>query len=181
MASHALEQLAHLEASQKLSIIHLSSSISDADDASWSESRTSDASTASDNANTTPANLAADLVHYKVSPLSCQFHYIKRLCLIRRQRQELFSKLRFSYLEQVTKEKFLRAVTAETPLFVEPADNAALETQLAAEKEALKAQKAEFARLTDEGQAKGRELAKRKHTRLLHRGLERTRDPANQR
>lgn len=76
-------------------------------------------------------------------------------------KQELFSKLRFSYLEQATKEKFLRAITAETPLFVEPTDNAALERQLAAEKQALQAQKAEFARLTDEVQARGRELARR--------------------
>jgi hypothetical protein len=139
MASHALEQLAILEQSQNLQILELSNGISSADDPSYSESRTSDASNVSDKASTTPASLAADLVHYK----------------------ELFSKLRFSYLEQATKEKFLRAITAETPLFVEPSDNAALEAQLAAEKTALQAQKAQLAALTDEVQAKGRDLAKR--------------------
>ena len=73
----------------------------------------------------------------------------------------MFSKLRFSYIEQVTKEKFLRAITAETPLFVEPSDNAALEEQLATEKAALKAQKDEVARLTEELEAKGRAIASR--------------------
>ena len=77
------------------------------------------------------------------------------------KRQELFSKLRFSYIEQVTKEKFLRAITAETPLFVEPSDNAALEEQLAAEKVALKAQKDEVARLTEQLEVKGRAMASR--------------------
>jgi hypothetical protein len=69
MATHALEQLAHLEASRKLQILELSNGISSADDQSYSESRTSDASNASDKANTTPASLAADLVHYKVNYL----------------------------------------------------------------------------------------------------------------
>jgi hypothetical protein len=83
--------------------------------------------------------------------------------------QELFSKLRFSYIEQVTKEKFLRAITAETPLFVEPADNAALEEQLALEKAALKAQKEQVARLTEELDAKGRVIAQRKSSSVFFR------------
>jgi septal ring factor EnvC (AmiA/AmiB activator) len=69
--------------------------------------------------------------------------------------------LRFSYIEQVTKEKFLRAITAETPLFIEASDNIALEAQLAEEKTALKKQKEEVASLTKELEKKGRELAKR--------------------
>jgi hypothetical protein len=68
MASHALQQLAHLEESQKLQILQLSNGISTVDDPSYSESRTSDASIASDKPSTTPASLAADLVHYKVNP-----------------------------------------------------------------------------------------------------------------
>ena len=49
----------------------------------------------------TPSALQADLEHYR----------------------ELFSKLRFSYVEQVTKERFLRAVTAEQPEFVDGDEN----------------------------------------------------------
>ncbi|RPB09461.1 hypothetical protein P167DRAFT_510818 [Morchella conica CCBAS932] len=80
--------------------------------------QSSDASGAWDSS--TPAALQADLSHYK----------------------ELFSKLRFSYLEQVTKEKFLRAITEDPPLIVEPAENDALEAQLVIEKAALKESKA---------------------------------------
>jgi chromosome segregation ATPase len=69
--------------------------------------------------------------------------------------------MRFSYIEQVTKEKFLRAITAETPLFIEASDNIALEAQLAEEKSALKRQKEQVAALTQELERKGRELAKR--------------------
>jgi hypothetical protein len=65
MASHALEQLLHLESSQSLSIIHLSNGITGPDDPSNASTRTSDASIA-DGSDTTPASLAADLVHYKV-------------------------------------------------------------------------------------------------------------------
>jgi hypothetical protein len=78
------------------------------------------------------------------------------------QTQELFSKLRFSYIEQVTKERFLRAITSETPLFVEPRENARLETQLAEEKVALKAQKEEVAKMVDQLEVRGKELAARK-------------------
>ena len=75
--------------------------------------------------------------------------------------KELFSKLRFSYIEQVTKEKFLRAITSDVPLFVEPAENARLEQQLAEEKVALKAQKSEVEELVKQLEAQGKELAKR--------------------
>ena len=57
----------------------------------------------------TPANLAADLSHYK----------------------DLFSKLRFSYLEQVTKEKYLRSIVGDPPLLASHEDNLLLEEKLA--------------------------------------------------
>jgi chromosome segregation ATPase len=49
--------------------------------------------------------------------------------------QELFSKLRFSYLEQVTKEKFIRAIVGDPPLVVEHQENVELEAELVAELE----------------------------------------------
>ena len=77
--------------------------------------------------------------------------------------QELFSKLRFSYVEQVTKEKFLRAITDNPPLFVEQSENTALEAQLGEAKAALKAQKAKVAALIAQLEARGRELSQREH------------------
>ena len=59
----------------------------------------------------------------------------------------------------MTKEKFLRAITSETPLFIEPHENVQLEAQLAKEKVALKAQKAEVEKLIEELEARGRTLA----------------------
>jgi hypothetical protein len=56
---------------------------------------------------------------------------------------------------------------------VEPADNAALEEQLAAEKVALKAQKEELARLTETLETKGRVIASSK---FLRTQLQRLRD-----
>ncbi|KAK1761679.1 hypothetical protein QBC33DRAFT_605009 [Phialemonium atrogriseum] len=53
----------------------------------------------------TPVSLEADLAHYR----------------------ELFAKLRFSYVEQMTKEKFIRAVVGDPPMIVAPHENAALE------------------------------------------------------
>jgi hypothetical protein len=81
--------------------------------------------------------------------------------------QELFSKLRFSYVEQVTKEKFLRAITSETPLFIEPHENVQLEEMLADEKLALKGQKEEVAELTEKLESMGRILASRESTQLF--------------
>lgn len=75
--------------------------------------------------------------------------------------QELFKKLRFSYLEQVTKERFLRSLTSDTPIFIEPQENADLETKLLEEKLALKAQKKEVAKMVSELEAMARSLAKR--------------------
>jgi hypothetical protein len=67
----------------------------------------------------TRASLDAELEHYK----------------------DLFSKLRFSYVEQVTKENFLKAIVADPPQLVDAAENALLEEHLAQAKAALKANK----------------------------------------
>ena len=75
--------------------------------------------------------------------------------------QELFSKLRFSYLEQVTKEKFLRAIVGDPPLIVEHQENIELESQLLEVKAVLKAQKADVAALVEELEARGRDLSRR--------------------
>ncbi|KAL2020202.1 hypothetical protein VTK56DRAFT_8628 [Thermocarpiscus australiensis] len=100
--------------------------------------RTSDVSTASLDA-PTPSSLEADLAHYK----------------------ELFAKLRFSYVEQVTKEKFIRAIVGDPPLIVTPQENADLEAANAAAKAQLKARKAEVAGLVADLEARGRDLAAR--------------------
>ena len=76
--------------------------------------------------------------------------------------QELFSKLRFSYLEQVTKEKFIRAIVGDPPLVVDHQENIELEAALAESKATLKAQKTEVAELVAELEQRGRELC-RKH------------------
>ncbi|KIW00980.1 uncharacterized protein PV09_07502 [Verruconis gallopava] len=123
-----------------LSIIRLYENIVSSGDTRTDTKRSSDVSAdSSNNGFMTPSSLTVDLVHYK----------------------ELFSKLRFSYLEQVTKEKFLRAITSDIPLFVEPQENSRLEQQLAEEKIALKKQKEEVERLVTELETQGKELARR--------------------
>ncbi|EED13764.1 conserved hypothetical protein [Talaromyces stipitatus ATCC 10500] len=100
--------------------------------------RASDASIVSDE-NPTPASLEADLTHYK----------------------ELFSKLRFSYLEQVTKEKFLRGIVGDPPLVVGHNENVELETTLAEVKQQLQQRKEEVRVMVEEMEKTGRELARR--------------------
>lgn len=73
----------------------------------------------------------------------------------------MFSKLRFSYLEQVTKEKFLRAIVGDPPLIVEHQENIELESQLAEVKSVLKAQKEHVAQMVKELDERGRELSRR--------------------
>ncbi|MCJ1230483.1 hypothetical protein MMC12_007157 [Toensbergia leucococca] len=143
MADNLEATIATLSAlqNQDLSIIRLSEPISASNPASTPAKRSSDVSTSAFD-NPTPASLEADLSHYK----------------------ELFSKLRFSYLEQVTKEKFLRAIVGEPPLIVEPQENAELEAQLAEVKGVLKAQKENVAALVVELEARGRELSRRYET-----------------
>ncbi len=84
-----------LQARHEISIIKLSEPISSAiaeasSNGGVNTARTSDASISSLD-NLTPASLEADLEHYR----------------------ELFAKLRFSYVEQVTKEKFIRAIVGD--------------------------------------------------------------------
>lgn len=98
--------------------------------------RTSDVSNSSLD-NPTPASLEADLLHYR----------------------ELFAKLRFSYVEQVTKEKFIRAIVGDPPLIVTPQENADLEASNALAKASLKALKTEVVDMISELETRGRALA----------------------
>lgn len=88
------DALEQLQQPTELYILNISQPILDP---TSSEKRSSNAS----DQERTPSALRADLEHYR----------------------ELFSKLRFSYVEQVTKERFLRAVTAEQPEFVDVGEN----------------------------------------------------------
>lgn len=92
---------------------------------------------------TTPSSLEADLTHYR----------------------ELFAKLRFSYVEQVTKEKFIRAIVGDPPLIVTAQENADLEARNAAAKASLRALKAEVADLVARLERRARDLSRR------HEGL----------
>jgi hypothetical protein len=98
--------------------------------------RTSDAS---DDPNPTPTSLSNDLSHY----------------------YDLFKKLRFSYLEQVTKEKFLRSIVGDPPLLVSHANNARLEEELVRQKAELKGRKDEVKELVEQMGVMARELAGR--------------------
>jgi hypothetical protein len=104
--------------------------------------RTSDISLSlptTDTTDTTPTSLEADLAHYR----------------------ELFSKLRFSYVEQVTKEKFIRAIVGDPPLIVSPQENADLEARNLQAKGELKRLKVEVAEMVGELERRGRELVGR--------------------
>ena len=133
----ALKRLKEIQ-SQPLSIIRLS----EPNSASIGSKRSSDISSTSVLDNGSPASLAADLSHYK----------------------ELFSKLRFSYLEQITKEKFLRAIVGDPPLIVENAENLELELQLKDIKTVLREQKEQVAITVEELERRGRELSTRYET-----------------
>lgn len=78
--------------------------------------------------------------------------------------QELFSKLRFSYVEQVTKEKFIRAIVSDPPQVIENQENVDIERSLAVTKAALKAQKTEVAGMIAELERMGRGLAQKHET-----------------
>ncbi|PNS19572.1 hypothetical protein CAC42_7416 [Sphaceloma murrayae] len=86
-----------------------------------------------------PTDLSAELAHYK----------------------DLFSKLRFSYTEQVTKERFLRSVVASPPELISADEIAALETKLVLDKASLKGKKAEVAALLSELEAGARGVSRR--------------------
>jgi DNA repair exonuclease SbcCD ATPase subunit len=164
-AAEALKALEDLESQQSLFIISLSDSIAFPDGADESgTTRSSDVS--ADNSGfteTSPAAMRAELAHYKVMMLPFGPY------LSANNFQDMFSKLRFSYIEQVTKEKFLRAITSDTPTFVEPHENAELEAKLLEEKAGLKAQKDEVARMIEELEVRGRDLARRYEAITLQR------------
>lgn len=86
-----------------------------------------------------PASLSADLQHYR----------------------DLFSKLRFSYLEQVTKEKYLRSIVGDPPVLVTHDENLLLEDKLADMKNELKAKKEENERLVTEMEGLAAQLAEK--------------------
>ncbi|KAH7316461.1 hypothetical protein B0I35DRAFT_355020 [Stachybotrys elegans] len=132
-----LERLEELQSTEDISIIRLSEPITSSapQDA---RQRASDASNSSLEG-PTPASLEADLAHYT----------------------ELFSKLRFSYVEQVTKEKFIRAIVGDPPLIVTLQENLDLEKENAGVKSELKALKLEVADMVEELERKGRELSRR--------------------
>lgn len=135
-----LQELQNLQSKHEVSIIKISEPISSAlphAALDGNKTRTSDVSNSSGDA--TPASLEADLEHYK----------------------ELFAKLRFSYVEQVTKEKFIRAIVGEPPLIVTPQENLELEKQNVAAKGQLKALKMEVADMVEELERKGRELTRK--------------------
>ena len=165
MAQNYDEILARLTnfQSQELSIIRLSEAISAAQQPTDHSKRTSSTSTDSLE-NHSPAALAADLTHYKV------FISKSSLCdapQFTNPSQELFSKLRFSYLEQVTKEKFLRAIVGDPPQTVEHHENIELDAKLVDVKADLKVQKEEVAVLVQELEAKGRALSRRSSRTIL--------------
>ncbi|GAP91311.1 putative 60S ribosomal protein l37 protein [Rosellinia necatrix] len=138
-----LAELRALVANQEITILKLGEPIA-AEIAHLREQsqRTSDASNASLDA-TTPASLEADLTHY----------------------QELFAKLRFSYVEQVSKEKFIRAIVGDPPLIVSPQENIDLEKQNLEAKAMLKALKTEVADMVAALEDKAKDLS-RKYERI---------------
>ncbi|KAJ8132247.1 hypothetical protein O1611_g1375 [Lasiodiplodia mahajangana] len=135
-----LAELQALVANQEITILKLSEPITAeiAQLQGQSQQRTSDISNSSLDA-TTPASLEADLTHYR----------------------ELFAKLRFSYVEQVTKEKFIRAIVGDPPLIVSPQENVDLEKQNLQAKATLKALKTEVADMVTELEKKAKDLSKK--------------------
>ncbi|KAL4906837.1 hypothetical protein BDW74DRAFT_128133 [Aspergillus multicolor] len=128
----------HGELKTQLSIVRISEPIFSPDTDRSPSKRNSDVS-AIESPSVSPASLEADLSHYK----------------------ELFSKLRFSYVEQVTKEKFLRAIVGDPPLVVGHNENVELETQLSEVKAELKARKEEVRLMVEELDKMARDLATR--------------------
>lgn len=135
--TEVLEALRDLQATHEISIIKLSEPIFNSAPQETRQ-RASDASNSSLDG-PTPASLDADLAHYT----------------------ELFSKLRFSYVEQVTKEKFIRAIVGDPPLIVTMQENLDLEKDNAAAKAQLKSLKTAVAHMVAELEEKGRDLSQR--------------------
>ncbi|KAG5964185.1 hypothetical protein E4U57_001580 [Claviceps arundinis] len=137
-AAQALEVLRRLQSKQEVSIIKLRDTIIDPEEQGGSRQRASDVSNSLLDG-PTPSSLEADLAHYT----------------------ELFAKLRFSYVEQVTKEKFIRAIVGEPPLIVNAQDNLDLERENAQTKAQLKSLKQEMALMVAELEKRGRQLSQR--------------------
>ena len=149
----ALEQL---QKEHQLKIIAITEPLKPKETPQSSNKRNSAASVDSDqHGDTHPAALEEDLKHYKVSA-SCG--YKKQ---ITDTLQELFSKLRFSYVEQVTKEKFLRNLTDDPPPLVEAKENVEKEAEVLKLKASLKERKLEVAEILQQLEVKGKELAER--------------------
>ncbi|KAF4589582.1 Kinetochore protein Sos7 [Ophiocordyceps camponoti-floridani] len=134
-----LAALQRKNAENELFIIKLSEPITSAAAPETRQQRNSDASSSASLDGPTPASLESDLAHYK----------------------ELFAKLRFSYVEQVTKEKFIRAIVGDPPLIVSVQENLELERENEAAKAHLKALKTEVAEMVAALETKARGLSQR--------------------
>lgn len=153
----------------QLSIIRISEPISENSDSKPSPSKRRSDVSVSDWNDPTPAALEDDLTHYKVR--YSHIALLRMFNLTLWPRQELFSKLRFSYLEQVTKEKFLRAIVGDPPLVVGHNENVELEGQLAEVKAELKARKEEARLMIEEMEKMGRDLASSKSFKVSQESL----------
>ncbi|KAI4691018.1 uncharacterized protein J4E88_002495 [Alternaria novae-zelandiae] len=132
--------LEQLQQSKSLKLLAIAETLSPKDLPQAAKKRNSAASEDSEqNGDTHPAALEADLLHYK----------------------ELFSKLRFSYVEQVTKEKFLRSITENPPRLVDAHENDEKEKEILGLKAELKERKLEVAEILKQLEDKGKELALR--------------------
>ncbi|EPY50889.1 Bfr1 binding protein [Schizosaccharomyces cryophilus OY26] len=75
--------------------------------------------------------------------------------------KEFFSQLKFSYIEQGTKERYLRAILDDPPLLVEPEDNEKLESTISELKFRLKQRKDEVESLKKEIVSECNEIAQK--------------------
>lgn len=126
-----------LQIPEDLAILRLTGPIFAAQQLGHQSQRTSNASQISNPSND-PSIVKADLQHYR----------------------DLFSKLRFSYVEQVTKEKFLRAVTSEPAVLVQHGENVRLGRGNEESKRLLAEKKEELHGMLSDLEAQSRELAR---------------------
>ncbi|ORY11499.1 hypothetical protein BCR34DRAFT_565126 [Clohesyomyces aquaticus] len=148
MAPTPASALEQLQKTKSLKLLTIAGQLAPKDLPQSAQKRSSAVSDDSEQNNDThPAALEADLVHYK----------------------ELFSKLRFSYVEQVTKEKFLRSITDNPPRLVEASENEEKEKEVLALKAELKERKLEIAEVLRQLEEKGKELALRYEGIQLHK------------
>lgn len=136
-AQEMLEALTRHQAQNKISIIKLSEPIT-SNTSQEPRQRTSDASNSALEG-PTPSSLEADLAHYS----------------------ELFSKLRFSYVEQVTKEKFIRSIVGDPPLTVSMQNNLDLEKKNLEAKAELKELKLVVANMVQDLERRARDLTQK--------------------